>query len=62
VNLHFLAETLGMTVGRLRKEMSVKEYFSWLQYFKQRNEPARQAPMEIDSMEDAMRIFGPGGS
>jgi hypothetical protein len=30
---HYLAERLGMTVGRLRREMSQAEFMAWSVYY-----------------------------
>lgn len=43
-NEHFVAERLGMTVHRLRREMPNAEFVNWLVYFgrkQQREELAR---------------------
>lgn len=30
---HYLADRLGMTVGRLRREMSAEEFLRWTVYY-----------------------------
>jgi hypothetical protein len=33
---HFLAQKLGMTVGRLREEMSAEEFMRWAMYYQRK--------------------------
>ena len=33
MGMHALALELGMTVGRLSQEMTMREYYDWLLYF-----------------------------
>jgi len=66
MNLYVLAENLGMTVTRLKREMTLREYFGWLKYQAQRGEP--REPPEPDEPQTryddpVMQVFGflPGG-
>jgi len=40
-NLHALAETLGMTVGHLMRDMTTVELQGWFDYFKLREKKAK---------------------
>lgn len=50
MNLHALAENLGMTVRRLRQELTLSEYFGWMRYYAER-ERERNAPAEPQQPE-----------
>ncbi len=52
-----LAENLHMTVGRLRKEMTVAEYINWLRFYAQKNEESEEPKVE-NTKEDVMRAWG----
>ena len=49
-----LSETLGMTVERLRSELSLKEYFGWVEYFKRKNEQNEPEKKSIFDSLDAI--------
>jgi len=63
MNLYVLAENLGMTVTRLKREMTLREYFGWLKYQAQRNKSADDEPEDQTRDDPAMQVFGflPGG-
>jgi len=64
MNLYVLAENLGMTVTRLKREMTLREYFGWIKYQAQRAEPTEPEPDSQTRYDDpVLQVFGflPGG-
>lgn len=43
-NCFALAENLGMTVTQLTREMTLAEYFGWLQFFSEKVQATKKQP------------------
>ena len=54
-NLHALAEKLGLMVVDM-KRMPLEEFYSWLEYYTVKHEPADDS--EVSSDADIMAAFG----
>ena len=53
--LHTLAIELGMTVGKLMDELTLDEFLSWVQYFKQRDEEPELEPLTPQAMAEMFK-------
>ena len=64
MNLYVLAENLCMTVTRLKREMTLREYFGWIKFQAQRNEPPEPPDSQTRYDDPVMQVFGflPGGA
>jgi hypothetical protein len=55
--MHQIAMDLGMTVGRLKREMGMKEFADWVAFYEMNNaEP--QKPNLLDSPDALIGGFG----
>jgi hypothetical protein len=53
-----LAENLGMTVTRLKKEMPMSEYYGWMKYHGERQRQDKAADGDLLSMDEDDMIKG----
>ena len=44
MNVYQLAENLGMTVTRMKREMSLSEYFGWVAFYGERDDRQNGKP------------------
>lgn len=44
MNVYQLAENLGMTVTRMKREMSLSEFFGWVAFYRERDEREKGQP------------------